>query len=116
MDEQLIRSLREERDRLRAELQTDPRHRQIELIEALLAVVPDALGKTIRGTADTVASPVNGAANGKHAPSKASLMESAVIDLLREHGKVHRTVILTHLTSLGLPPGKAGRMAQLAPF
>ena len=44
MKEQLIRSLREERDQLRAELQADPRHRQIEMIDALLASYGSSTG------------------------------------------------------------------------
>jgi hypothetical protein len=101
-----MQSLREERDRLRAEIETN--RLQLELIEKLLASSSEKEGVSRRATKPTKRT------NGHARPeSKESIRTAAIVDLLRERGEVHRSVIFDHLQTLGIGPNS---MLQLAPL
>jgi hypothetical protein len=106
MDAKLIQALREERDQL---------HRQIDLIDKLLASHPQADSHRPAPKPDpVVVGEPKKRANGHVRPeSKESVRRRAIVDLLKERGEVHRKVIFDHLGSLGIAPPSIGQLAPL---
>jgi hypothetical protein len=108
-----VESLRQERDRLKAELRTDPRQRRLELLEELLASYPEEAIPSPPPRQTQTRPHTNGHARPE---SKASKVRRMIIELLGQAGETHRTVILNHLVSAGVMGDEKNPMAQLAAY
>jgi hypothetical protein len=119
---ELVATLRQELSMLEAELRADPRSIKIAHIRELIAVY-EREGPAIqeKGTREPVPEseparqpePAHINGSGK---TKASLMEETIAQMLLRNGQMHRSLILDHLTSLGIMGHEKKPMEELAVF
>jgi hypothetical protein len=114
----VISTLRDERARLEADLQSDPRYVKIRRIDDLLSVyskdAPAAVGKRPARTSGTAKSPTK--ASGERKTPKKALIRARIRDILARKGSMHRNDILATLIGAGLMRKDGRPMVSLASY